>query len=127
MRRSQVELIYAVLEVLRYQGSAKITHIMYKVNLNCLILRDLLNILQFHGYVTVESRDIHPLSQNRPCKAERVKSSEYSLTVKGLEFCKSVQSTMKALSSMVETYERERYITEAEAMKNFQTRGLTEE
>ena len=120
-------MIYAVLEVLRYQPSSKISHIMYKVNLNCLILRDLLNILQLHGYVTAKSRAIHPLSQNRPCKAERLKSSEYTLTVKGLEFCKSVQSAMKALISLVETYERERYIMEAEAMKTSQTRGLTEE
>ena len=126
LRRSQAEMIYAVLEVLRYQGSAKITHIMYKVNINCLVLRDLLNILQLHGYVTVESRVIHPLSKNKPCKAKRLKSSEYTLTVKGLEFFKTLQSTMKTLNSLVETCERERYIMEAETMKTSNT-SLTEE
>ena len=127
MRRSQAEMIYAVLEVLRYQPSSKITHIMYKVNINCLILSDLLNILQLHGYVTVKSRVIHPLSKNKPCKAKRLKPSEYTLTAKGLEFCKTLQSTMKTLNSLVETCERERYIMEAETMKTSQTRSLTEE
>jgi len=94
---------------------------MYKVNINCLILRDLLNILQLHGYVTVKSRVIHPLSKNKPCETKRLKPSEYTLTAKGLEFCKTLQSTMKTLNSLVETYERERYIMEAETMKTSQT------
>ena len=119
-------MIYAVLEVLRYQRSAKITHIMYKVNINCLILRDLLRTLQRNGYVTVESRVIHPLSKNKPTGAKRLNPSQYSLTVKGLEFYKALQSTMNALNNLIETYERERYIADAEKMKTSNL-NLTEE
>jgi predicted transcriptional regulator len=121
LRRSQAEMIYAILEVLRNQPSAKITHIMYKVNINCFILRILLNILQVQGYVTAKSRVIHPLSKNKPCKTKHLRPSEYTLTAKGLEFSKTLQTTMKALNSLVETYERERYITEAENRKTSQT------
>jgi len=110
-------MIYAVLEVLRYQRSAKITHIMYKVNINCLILRDLLRTLQRHGYVTMESHVIHPLSKNKPTGAKHLNPSQYSLTVKGLEFCKALQTTMSALNNLIEAYERERYVADAEKMK----------
>lgn len=123
MRRSQAEMIYAVLEVLRTQPSAKITHIMYKVNINCLILREMLNILQLHGFVTAKTRLIHPLSKNRGSKAKLLKPFEYTLTVKGLEFSKMLQSTMRTLNSLVETYERERYINEAETLKTSQTKA----
>ena len=116
-------MIYAVLEVLRYQRSAKITHIMYKVNMSCLILRDLLRTLQRRGYVKVESRIIHPLTENKPCSPKRLNPSEYSLTVKGLEFCKALDSTMKTLNNLIETGDRERYITDAEKMKTSQTQA----
>lgn len=116
-------MIYDVLEVLRYQRSTKITHIMYKVNMNCLILRDLLRTLQNQGYVTMQSRIIHPLSKNKPSSTKNLNPSEYSLTPKGLEFCKSLDSTMKALNNLIETCERERYIVDAEKMKTSQTQS----
>jgi len=126
LKRSQAEMIYAVLEVLRYQRSAKITHIMYKVNINCLILRDLLRTLQRQGYVTAESRVIHPLSKNKPTGTKHLNPSQYSLTVKGLEFCKALQTTMSSLNNLIETCERERYIADAEKMKTSNP-SLTEE
>ena len=110
-------MIYDVLEMLRFQRSAKITHILYKVNMNCLILRDLLRTLQNQGYVKVESCSIHPRSKNKLCSTKHLTPSEYSLTAKGLEFCKSLESTMKALNILIETCERERYIADAEKMK----------
>jgi predicted transcriptional regulator len=116
-------MIYDVLEVLRYQRSTKITHIMYKVNINCLVLRDLLRILQNQGYVAMQSRIIHPLSKNKPCRTKNLTPSEYSLTAKGLEFCKALDSTMKALNNLVETCERERYSTDAEKIKTVQTQA----
>jgi predicted transcriptional regulator len=123
LKRSQAEMIYDVLEVLRYQRSVKLTHIMYKVNMNCLVLRDLLRTLQNQGYVTMQSRIIHPLSKNKPRSTKSLKHSEYSLTAKGLEFCKALDSTMKALNNLIETHERERYIADAEKMKTAQTQA----
>lgn len=121
MKRSQAEMIYAVLEVLHYQRSSKITHIMYKVNINCLILRDLLKTLQLQGYVTTQSRVIHPLSKNKLSIIKHLNPSEYSLTLKGLEFCKALETTMKSLNNLVETCERNRYVEDAEKRKTAQT------
>jgi predicted transcriptional regulator len=127
LKRSQAEMIYDVLDMLRYQRSAKITHIMYKVNINCLILRELLGTLQRHGYVKVESRIIHPLSKNKPRGTKHLNLSQYSLTVEGLEFCKTLQTTMNALNNLIETCERERYIADAEKMKTSTNPPLMED
>jgi predicted transcriptional regulator len=110
LRRSQSEMIYAILEILQKQHSMKLTHIMYRVNINCLSLRDLLKMLQLQGYVKVESRVLHPLSKNKPCTSKNSQRSEYTLTAQGLEFYKTVRSTMKALNTLAETYDRERQI-----------------
>ncbi len=45
MRRSKLEICVDVLEILALNGPLKITHIMYKTNLNCNALRGLLNFL----------------------------------------------------------------------------------
>jgi len=110
-------MIYDVLEVLRFQRSIKITRIMYKVNMNCLILRNLLRTLQDYGYVKVEFCSIHPRGKNKLCSTKHLTPSEYSLTAKGLEFCKALESTMTALNILIETSERGRYIADAEKMK----------
>ena len=110
-------MIYAVLEALRYQRSAKITHIMYKTNMNCLILADLLGSLKTHGYVTVKNYTTRKRIKNKTPSDWHMHRYEYSLTLKGLEFFKSVESTMKALSTLKETCERQRYIIDAENTK----------
>jgi hypothetical protein len=134
LRRSPAEMIYAVLEALRNYPSAKITHIMYRTNMNCLVLGDLLRGLKVLGYVTVETHSTgHPLSKNKPCSTKHLspsdwhlRRSEYSLTVKGLEFCLTVDAAMKALNSVIETCERQRYIMDVEKMKTSQTQASEE-
>ena len=116
LKRSQAEMIYAILEVLHNQHSAKLTHIMYRVNINCISLKDLLKMLQLQDYVKVESRVLHPLSKNKHCTSKNSKRSEYTLTAKGLEFYKAVQSTMKALNTIAETHERERHIMKTQTI-----------
>jgi len=45
MRRSKLEMYIAILNVLANKGPLKLTHIMYKANLNCIVLRDNLDFL----------------------------------------------------------------------------------
>ena len=116
MRRSQSELIYAVFEVL-YIQPLKITHIMYKVNINCLILRNILDILVKSGFVEVRS-------QNKPPKGKRLTSSGcnrysqvYRLTEKGRKFYLEIRSSTKAINELIEASEKQRYIFDAQKMK----------
>jgi len=45
MRRSKLETYIAILSVLANKGPMKMTHIMYKANVNCSVLRDNLDFL----------------------------------------------------------------------------------
>jgi predicted transcriptional regulator len=45
MRRSKLEIYIDILEVLRLRGPLKLTHIMYKSNVNCNILKEQLEFL----------------------------------------------------------------------------------
>ena len=45
MRRSKLEMHIAILSVLANRGPLKLTHIMYKANVNCSILREHLDFL----------------------------------------------------------------------------------
>lgn len=45
MRRSKLEMQVAILKVLAHNGPLKLTHIMYKANVNCSVLDDYLNFL----------------------------------------------------------------------------------
>ena len=45
MRRSKLEMYVDVLNVLAQRGPLKLTHIMYKANLNCDVLKECLNFL----------------------------------------------------------------------------------
>jgi len=45
MRRSKLETYIAILNVLANKGPMKMTHIMYKANVNCSVLRDNINFL----------------------------------------------------------------------------------
>jgi len=45
MRRSKFEIKLDVLKALAYNGPLRITHIMYKTNLNCSYLKELLELL----------------------------------------------------------------------------------
>ena len=45
MRRSKLEMYIAILRVLAHRGPLKLTHIMYKANVNCSVLKEYLDFL----------------------------------------------------------------------------------
>ena len=45
MRRSKLEIYVDILEVLVHSGPLKLTHVMYKANLNCSVLEEMLDFL----------------------------------------------------------------------------------
>ena len=45
MRRSKLEMYVDVLKVLAHKGPLKLTHIMYKANVNCSVLKEYLDFL----------------------------------------------------------------------------------
>ena len=51
MRRSKLETHVAILSVLALRGPLKLTHIMYKANVNCSILNEYLDFLIKQGLV----------------------------------------------------------------------------
>ena len=51
MRRSKLEMYVDILEVLPLRGPLKLTHVMYKANVNCSILKEYLQFLIEQGLV----------------------------------------------------------------------------
>ncbi len=51
MRRSKLEMYVDILNVLAHRGPLKLTHIMYKTNVNCNVLTDYLDFLIKQGLV----------------------------------------------------------------------------
>jgi predicted transcriptional regulator len=51
MRRSKFETCLCILETLASQGPLKITHVMQKANVNCIVLKDHLDFLIKQGAV----------------------------------------------------------------------------
>ena len=51
MRRSKLETYVDILKVLAQKGPLKLTHIMYKANLNCKVLKEYLDFLMTQGLV----------------------------------------------------------------------------
>ena len=45
MRRSKLEMYIDILKVLSHRGPLKLTHIMYKANVNCSVLKEYLDFL----------------------------------------------------------------------------------
>ncbi len=51
MRRSKLEMYVDILTVLAHRGPLKLTHIMYKANVNCCVLKEYLDFLLKQGLV----------------------------------------------------------------------------
>ncbi len=51
MRRSKLEIYIDILNVLALKGQLKLTHIMYKSNVNCKVLKEQLEFLIKNGLV----------------------------------------------------------------------------
>lgn len=55
MRRSKLEMYVDILKVLARSGPLKLTHIMYKANVNCSVLKEYLDFLIKQGLVEERS------------------------------------------------------------------------
>src|SRR5271166_5718020 len=55
MMRSQLEMYVDILEVLDHNGQLKLKHIMNKVNVNCSVLKECLDLLTKQGLVEVKT------------------------------------------------------------------------
>jgi predicted transcriptional regulator len=51
MRRSKLEMYVDILKVLGQKGPLKLTHIMYKANVNCKVLKEYLDFLLKQGLI----------------------------------------------------------------------------
>jgi predicted transcriptional regulator len=67
MRRSKLEINISILKVLAHRGPLKLTHIMYKANVNCSVLKEYLDFLTKQNLVeerTVgKSRTVFAITQ----------------------------------------------------------------
>jgi predicted transcriptional regulator len=83
MRRSKLETYVAILSVLANKGPLKLTHIMYKANVNCSVLREQLDFLIKQNLV-----------QERIIKKER---TVFAVTPRGITVLKYFREFTQAL------------------------------
>jgi predicted transcriptional regulator len=83
LRRSKLEMYVDVLKVLALRGPLKLTHIMYKANVNCSVLSEYLEFLLKQGLV-----------EERALKKNR---TVYAVTQHGLTVLKSFRELSQAL------------------------------
>jgi predicted transcriptional regulator len=89
MRRSKLELHLDILKALaRHRGPLKLTHIMYKANVNCDTLKQYLDFLIQHNLV--EEQTLHK------------KRVVYTITERGLTVLKYFREVNKALTIIEE-------------------------
>ena len=87
MRRSKLEMHLAIIKTLAQKGPLKLTHIMYKANVNCSVLSEQLDFLIQQNIV-----------QEKKLKKERV---VYELTEKGFSIIKTFRE-LQTLMPIVE-------------------------
>ena len=67
MRRSKLEMYVDILKVLVHWGPLKLTHFMYKANVNCSVLKENLDFLIKQGLVQVKiigkGRKVYAITQ----------------------------------------------------------------
>ena len=83
MRRSKLEMYIDILQVLAFKGQLKLTHIMYKSNVNCKVLKSQLDFLLKNGLV-----------EERILRKEKI---VYAITPKGM-------STLKAFTQIKQVF-----------------------
>ena len=83
MRRSKLEMYLDILDVLAFKGPLKLTHIMYKSNVNCKVLKAQLDFLIKNGLV-----------EQRTLRKEKV---VFAITPKGM-------STLKAFRQIKQVF-----------------------
>ena len=66
MRRAKLQMYIDILKVLARHGPLKITHIMYKANVNCSVLKEYLNFLMEQNLIeekTVGKRFVYAITE----------------------------------------------------------------
>ena len=66
MRRSKLEMYVDILSALANRGPLKLTHVMYKANVNCSVLSEFLEFLLKQGLVeerNVKNRTVYAVTQ----------------------------------------------------------------
>ncbi len=98
MRRSKMEMCIDILKVLAQNGPLKLTHVMYKANVNCSVLKEYLDFL-IHQQL-IEEQLLHR-------KRNKTKIT-YAITEKGktvlryfTEVNKALQITQQPIPSML--------------------------
>jgi len=92
VRRSKLEMYVDILSVLSQRGPLKLTHIMYKANVNCSVLNEYLDFLMKHELI-----------QERTAKKNR---TLYAITQQGITVLKAFRELKQALP--IEATEEER-------------------
>ena len=83
MRRSKLEMYVDILTVLAHKGPLKLTHVMYKANVNCCVLKEHLDFLIKQGLI-----------EERMVKKERV---VYAVTQRGITVLKYFKEIKQVL------------------------------
>ena len=89
MRRSKLEMYVDILSVLAHKGPLKLTHVMYKANVNCSVLKENLTFLIKQGLV-----------EERTLRKQRV---VYAVTPRGITVLKYFKELKQALPIVEET------------------------
>jgi predicted transcriptional regulator len=83
MRRSKLEMYLDILRVLAHRGPLKLTHIMYKANVNCGVLKEYADFLISQGLI-----------EERTAGKARV---IYAITQRGIALLKSFNELRQVL------------------------------
>jgi len=89
MRRSKLEMYVDILSVLAQRGPLKLTHVMYKANVNCCVLKEYLDFLMKQGLV-----------EERTMRKQRV---VYAVTQRGITVLKYFKELKQVLPIVEET------------------------
>ena len=89
MRRSKLEMYVDILKVLAHRGPLKLTHVMYKANVNCNVLREYLDFLLKQNLV--EERNVGK------------KRTVFAITQKGITVLRNFRELRQMLPIIEET------------------------
>jgi len=92
VRRSKLEMYVDILSVLSHRGPLKLTHVMYKANVNCSVLKEYLDFLIKQGLV-----------EERPLGKRRI---VYAVTQRGLMVLKYFRELKQVLPIVEEDQRR---------------------
>ena len=89
MRRSKLEMYVDILKVLAQRGPLKLTHVMYKANVNCSVLKEYLDFLIKQELV-----------EEKMLRKERI---VYAITQRGVTVLKQFRELKQVLPIVEET------------------------